>query len=98
VRHSNVKITGKRSDTETVMLRLEGGGWKSASNGNSLATYPTARTVPDGRGVTVMYTSTLPITRFQTPEIPLMRYQHALVANVLSLGTHAERDIKAEKS
>lgn len=38
----NVKITGKRSDTETVTLRLEGGGWKSANTGNSLATYPTA--------------------------------------------------------
>ena len=39
----NVKITGKRSDTETVTLRLEGGGWKSANTGNSLATYPTTR-------------------------------------------------------
>lgn len=44
VMHSNVKITGKRSDTETIMLRLEGGGWKSANIGNSLAAYPTART------------------------------------------------------
>jgi len=43
VKPLNVKITRKRSDTETVMLRLEGGGWKSNSNGNSLATYPTAR-------------------------------------------------------
>ncbi len=32
------------------MLRLEGGGWKSASNGNSLATYPTARPVRAGEG------------------------------------------------
>ncbi|MFB2978061.1 hypothetical protein, partial [Microseira sp. BLCC-F43] len=36
-------------DTETVMGSLEGGSWKSASNGNSLATYPTASTVSDGR-------------------------------------------------
>ena len=56
----NVKITGKRSDTETVTLRLEGGGWKSANTGNSLATYPTASTVPNGRGDAVMHTSTLP--------------------------------------
>ncbi len=40
---SNVKITGKLRDTETVMRSLEGGGWKSANIGNSLATYPTAR-------------------------------------------------------
>jgi hypothetical protein len=38
-------ITGKLRDTETVMRSLEGGGWKSASNGNSLATHPTSRTV-----------------------------------------------------
>ncbi len=35
-------ITGKLRDTETVMRSLEGGGWKSASNGNSLATHPTS--------------------------------------------------------
>jgi hypothetical protein len=45
VKLSNVKITGKLRDTETVMRSLEGGGWKSANLGNSLATYPTARTV-----------------------------------------------------
>jgi hypothetical protein len=45
VKPSNVKITGKLRDTETVMRSLEGGGWKSASNGNSLATYPTLSTV-----------------------------------------------------
>jgi hypothetical protein len=39
------RVTGKLRDTETVMRSLEGGGWKSASNGNSLATYPTLRTV-----------------------------------------------------
>jgi hypothetical protein len=39
----NVKITGKLRDTETVMRSLEGGGWKSTSNGNSLATYPTRK-------------------------------------------------------
>ena len=38
---SNVKITGKLRDTETVMRSLEGGSWKSANIGNSLATYPT---------------------------------------------------------
>jgi hypothetical protein len=41
-------ITGKLRDTETVMRSLEGGGWKSASNGNSLATYPTSSTVLRG--------------------------------------------------
>ncbi len=45
VKPSNVKITGKLRDTETVMRSLEGGGWKSTSNGNSLATYPTASSV-----------------------------------------------------
>ena len=39
----HVEITGERRDTETVMRRLEGGDWKSASNGNSLVAYPTAR-------------------------------------------------------
>ena len=48
VKPSNVKITGKLRDTETVMRSLEGGGWKSASNGNSLATYPTARPRSEG--------------------------------------------------
>jgi hypothetical protein len=41
----HVEITGKRRDTETVMRRLEGGDWKSASNGNSSVAYPTSRTV-----------------------------------------------------
>ncbi|MCC5670252.1 hypothetical protein LC653_42315, partial [Nostoc sp. CHAB 5784] len=45
----NVMVTGKLRDTETVMRSLEGGGWKSAKNGNSLATYPTARPVLRGR-------------------------------------------------
>ncbi|MEJ6485627.1 hypothetical protein N0Y54_30785 [Nostoc punctiforme UO1] len=31
------------------MRSLEGGGWKSAKNGNSLATYPTASPVLLGR-------------------------------------------------
>ncbi len=44
VKHSNVKVTRKLRDTETVMRSLEGGGWKSANIvSNSLATYPTAR-------------------------------------------------------
>jgi hypothetical protein len=41
VKPSHVEITGERRDTETVMRRLEGGDWKSASNGNSLVAYPT---------------------------------------------------------
>ena len=45
-----VQITGKRRDTETVMRRLEGGDWKSASNGNSLVAYPTLRTDLTERG------------------------------------------------
>ena len=40
-----VEMTGKRRDTETVMRRLEGGDWKSASNGNSLVAYPTSSPV-----------------------------------------------------
>ncbi|XHX75708.1 MAG: hypothetical protein RBJ76_00355 (plasmid) [Stenomitos frigidus ULC029] len=39
------EITGERRDTETVMRRSEGVDWRSASNGNSLVTYPTASTV-----------------------------------------------------
>ncbi|MDF5717985.1 MAG: hypothetical protein PUP93_30000 [Rhizonema sp. NSF051] len=46
----DIIITGKLIDTETVMISLEGGGWKSASNGNSLATYPTVRPVRSGEG------------------------------------------------
>jgi hypothetical protein len=45
VKLSNVLITGKLRDTETVMRSLEGGGWKSANTDNSLATYPTSCTV-----------------------------------------------------
>ena len=45
-----VEITGKRRDTETVMRRLEGGDWKSISNGNSLVAYPTTRTDLTERG------------------------------------------------
>lgn len=41
----HVEITGERRDTETVMRRLEGGAWKSASNGNSLVAYPTSSSV-----------------------------------------------------
>ncbi len=53
VKHSNVKATGKLRDTETVMRSLEGGGWKSAYPGNSLATYPTRtpRSKREGRGI-----------------------------------------------
>jgi hypothetical protein len=42
VKPSNVKITRKLRDTETVMHSLEEGGWKSTRNGNTLATYPTS--------------------------------------------------------
>jgi hypothetical protein len=38
----HVEVTGERRDTETVMRRLEGGDWKSASTGNSLVAYPTS--------------------------------------------------------
>jgi len=34
-------VTGEPRDTETVMRGSEGGGWKSACEGNSLAAYPT---------------------------------------------------------
>ena len=59
-----VEITGKRRDTETVMRRLEGGDWKSISNGNSLVAYPTARPVLKERCATVMWTSTLTQTHY----------------------------------
>jgi hypothetical protein len=45
------------------MRSLEGGGCPSASNGNSLATYPTASTVSDGRGGIVIFPSTLTVLR-----------------------------------
>ena len=47
-RHCSVKATGERLDIERVPSRSEGSGWKSAWLGNSLAAYPTARTVPRG--------------------------------------------------
>jgi hypothetical protein len=43
-----LKTTRKLRNTETFMGSLEGGGWKSAKIGNSLATYPTSRTVLRG--------------------------------------------------
>ena len=36
-------VTGEPRDTETVMRGSEGGGWKSACEGNSLAAYLTGR-------------------------------------------------------
>jgi hypothetical protein len=39
------QVTGEPCDTETVKHGLEGGGWKSAYLGNSLAAYPTSRPV-----------------------------------------------------
>ncbi len=38
-------ITGKRLEIERLTSRLEGGGWKSTPMDNSLAAYPTSRTV-----------------------------------------------------
>lgn len=55
----HVEITGKRRDTKTVMRRLEGGDWKSASNGNSLVAYPTSRAVLRGGG----HGDVFPLTR-----------------------------------
>ena len=46
----HVEITGKRRDTETVMRRLEGGDWKSNSDGNSLVAYPTQAGFWEGEG------------------------------------------------
>ncbi|MBD0264559.1 MAG: hypothetical protein ICV78_18090 [Tolypothrix sp. Co-bin9] len=44
------------------MRSLEGGGWKSANTGNSLATYPTSRHVLKERGGMVTSPSTLIIS------------------------------------
>ncbi len=38
-------VTGELIDPETVTISSEGGRWKSAQRGNSLAAYLTARTV-----------------------------------------------------
>ena len=43
------QVTGEPCDTETVKHGLEGGGWKSAYLGNSLAAYPTSRPVREWR-------------------------------------------------
>src|SRR6266699_2620526 len=40
--------TGELIDIERVTISLEGGRWKSIRLGNSLAAYPTARTVREG--------------------------------------------------
>ena len=42
---SGMSSTGELIDTERVTISSEGGRWKSARRGNSLAAYPTARTV-----------------------------------------------------
>ena len=39
------QVAGKLRETETLMRSLGEGRWKSAYQGNSLAAYPTARTV-----------------------------------------------------
>jgi hypothetical protein len=39
------QVTGELLDIERVTSSSEGGGWKSAHPGNSLAAYPTARRV-----------------------------------------------------
>jgi len=45
-------MAGERSVTETDTLRSEGGGWKSALQGNSLAAYPMhhVRKMESGKG------------------------------------------------
>jgi hypothetical protein len=40
--------TGELIDIERVTISSEGGRWKSTHRGNSLAAYPTARTVLNG--------------------------------------------------
>jgi hypothetical protein len=60
----HVEITGKRRDTETVMRRLEGGDWKSASNGNSLVAYPTT-CMQGSEGREGDISKTFSFTRFQ---------------------------------
>jgi hypothetical protein len=49
---SDVEVTGEPRDTETVTRGSERGRWKSTHQGNSLASYSTARTVlkTSGRG------------------------------------------------
>jgi len=37
--------TGALTEIERLTVSSEGGGWKSAYRGNSLAAYPTSRTV-----------------------------------------------------
>jgi len=41
--------TGELTEIERLTVSSEGGGWKSACRGNSLAAYPTARTVLEQR-------------------------------------------------
>ncbi len=49
---NSVRITGKPLEIERLTSGLEGGRWKSAPTcrSNSLAAYPTARTVLRGPG------------------------------------------------
>jgi hypothetical protein len=47
-RSISIKTTGERLKLERLTSRSEGSGWKSTQLGNSLAAYPTARTVPWG--------------------------------------------------
>ena len=42
---SQKMVTREPCDTETIKHGSEGGGWKSACKGNSLAAYPTSRPV-----------------------------------------------------
>jgi hypothetical protein len=43
-------VAGERLDIERVTSRSEGSSWKSTCKSNSLAAYPTARSVLRGRG------------------------------------------------
>jgi hypothetical protein len=47
---SGMSFTGELVDTEKVTVSSEGRRWKSACKSNSLASYPTSRSVPRGLG------------------------------------------------
>ena len=47
---SGMSSTGELIDTEKVTISSEGRRWKSACKSNSLASYPTSRTVLRGAG------------------------------------------------
>jgi hypothetical protein len=59
------------------MRSLEGGGWKSTSNGNSLATYPTARPDLNGRGWTLI----VPLDPTQIGYVSPVNFEENYLAN-----------------